>query len=645
MRRVPGPAARADDLDGPLTEVPVRPAPGAGAPRSSRWRFRAGVAAAGAVYFALACLLFWPVPPWSSTHLAGCACGDPEQQAWFLAWLPYALGHGLNPFFTSYINVPHGANLAIDTAMPLLGVLGTPVTLLAGPVVTANVLLRLGLAASGASMFGVLRRYVAWWPAAFGGGLLFGFSPYVTDQAVRHIFLSFVPLVPLLVPLLDDWLVSRSRSPVRSGLLIGLVAALQYLISPEILLTSAIMAIVGLAALALRYRSVVTEKAGALLPGLAAAVPVFLLIAGYPVWLLIAGPNRPQGAFHRLHGLSRYHADLLSPLIPAGHQLFAPGGLAAFGNRLPPGGTVENGFYLGLPLLVLLGYLGIRYRRVPLVMVSAVVALTAFVLGLGSRLTIAGKRAGIPLPFAVFQHLPILQNLEAARLSLFIQLAAAIIFAIGLDRAVARGWGGATAGDGQPGPADDPAPRPGAPRWVRPGTVVAVGLAAIVPLAPHIPLRTALVRTPEFFSSAQVHPVAPGALALTFPFEVAPRNDAMMWQAAAGMRFRLLGGDVFVPRTNGRSTWHPLPPGPPVLSEVLLAGQYRFSPPPPMTAAAAAAIRTLCARSAVSVVFVDRSWRYGKDMARLVRAALRVPPLVRGRLDVWLNVRRDLRQP
>ena len=61
---------------------------------------------------------------------------------------------------------------------------------------------------------------------------------------------------------------------------------------------------------------------------------------------------------------------------------------------------------------------------------------------------------------------------------------------------------------------------------------------------------------------------------LTFPFELAPRNDAMMWQAASGMRFRVLGGDVFVPGNVVRSTWHPLPPGPPVLAAVLEAGQY-----------------------------------------------------------------------
>ncbi len=198
-----------------LDDESVTPPPGRNRSVPPRLRAAAAVGAAGAVYFVLACLIYWPAAPLDASRMPGCACGDAEQQTWFLAWVSYALTHGHNPFLTSYLHAPLGANLAIDTSMPLLGVLGMPVTLLAGPVATFNLLLRLGLAASGASMFGVLRRYVSWWPAAFLGGLMFAFSPYLADQAARHLFLSFVPLVPLFIPLLDDWLISRTRAPLR----------------------------------------------------------------------------------------------------------------------------------------------------------------------------------------------------------------------------------------------------------------------------------------------------------------------------------------------------------------------------------------------------------------------------------------------
>src|SRR5215831_9412481 len=496
--------ARSDELDGRLDDAVVAPASSPAPSVSSRRRLVLEVAAAGAVYLVLACLVYWPATPLDTGRIAGCACGDPEQQTWFLAWTSYALTHGHNPLVTSYLHAPWGANLAIDTSMPLLGLLGMPVTLLAGPVAAFNLLLRLGLAASGASMFGVLRRYVSWWPAAFGGGLLFAFGPYVANQAIRHLFLSFVPLVPLFIPILDDWLISRTRTPVRSGVLLGLAAAAQYLISAEILLTSAIIAAVGLAYLALRYRAAVAERISTFVRGVAVAVPVFLLIAGYGIWMLLAGPYRPAGAVHVLSGLTRYHADLLSPLYPTGHQLFAPAALPSAGNRLPAGATLEDGFYLGFPLLVLLVYLVIRCRRVPLVATATVIGVAAFILGLGDRLTVDGKTLGIPLPLTVFRHLPVVQNLEAARFSLYVQLAAAIIFAVGLDQVRARGWlpAWARAAPGQPTPGDQggtgtapmpgPAPAPGGapgtgaarrPRpWARPVVVAVVGLAACVPL-------------------------------------------------------------------------------------------------------------------------------------------------------------------
>src|SRR6516164_2617457 len=475
MRRLLGPSARSDGHDGRLDDAPVTSSPGQVRSVPPRLRTVIAIGAAGAVYFVLACLIYWPVAPLDGSHLAGCACGDSEQQTWFLAWTSFALSHGHNPLLTSYLHAPTGANLAINTSMPLLGLLGMPITLTAGPVATFNLLLRIGFAASGASMFGVLRRYVSWWPAAFGGGLLFAFCPYVANQAIRHLFLSFVPLVPLFIPILDDWLISRTRTPVRSGVLLGLVAGAQYLISPEILLTSAIMAVIGLAYLALRYRAAVAERIGALLRGVAVAVPVFLVIAGYGIWMLLAGPYRPVGAVHTLSGLTRYHADLLSPLFPTSHQLIAPAALASIGNRLPAGSTLENGFYLGFPLLILLGYLVIRCRRVPLVATAAVVGVVAFILGLGPRLTLNGKAAGIPLPFAIFRHLPIVQNLEAARFSLYVQLAAAIIFALGLDQVWAHGWLPARAGAavGQPAPGGAPGtgtaqqPQP----WGRPAVV------------------------------------------------------------------------------------------------------------------------------------------------------------------------------
>jgi hypothetical protein len=607
-----------------VTPVP-RPAPAA-----SRKHPVAELALAGAVYLVLACLAYGRVGPLDTRHIAGCACGDPEQQVWFLAWTPFALLHGMNPLVTTYINAPAGANLAVNTSMPLLGLLGMPVTLLAGPVAAYNLLLRLGLALSGLSMFGVLRRYTSWWPAAFGGGLLFAFSPYMVAQERRHLFLVFLPLVPLFIPLLDDWLVSLRRPPVRSGLLIGLVAGLQYLISPEILLDTALFAAIGLIFLAVWHRAAVRPRLGVLARGVPAILLVFLLIAGYAIWVFLAGPYRPAGPLHALSDLARYHGDLLGTLLPSRNQLIAPAGLSRLGNGLLPGRRVENGFYLGLPLLALLCYLAVRCRRTAIVAVSVVVAAAAFVLSLGAKLTLNGKVVLSPMPFSLLVHVPILQDLEAARLSVFIQLTAAVVLGVGLDRVRAEGWRPAAAG----------APRGGG--LGAPLIVAAVGLVALVPLLPALPFPSVPTRTPALFSSGAVELLPTGAVALTFPFDQAPRNEAMLWQAVSGMRLRVVGGDAFVPGPGGRSVWKLAPSGPPVLSAVFLAGtKLHPGPPPRAEPPTLAAIRRLCARYQVGVILVDPAARYAPAVARLVGQALGVPPRTVGGMDVWLNVQQD----
>jgi hypothetical protein len=175
--------------------------------------------------------------------------------------------------------------------------------------------------------------------------------------------------------------------------------------------------------------------------------------------------------------------------------------------------------------------------------------------------------------------------------------------------------------------------------------VAVVGLLAILPLLPNLPIETAPLNTPKFFTSTDVQKIPSGALAFTLPYDIAPQNDAMMWQAASGMRFRMLGGDAFVRGAGGRSTWHWEPAGPKVLLAVLHSGRYHSTAPPPMTRGAIAAVRALLAREHVSVVLVGPASREGPALAALMKQVLGVPTWHQGRMEVWLNVQRDLQRP
>ena len=65
---------------------------------------------------------------------------DPLDAAWFLGWVPWAIAHGHNPFFTNWMYYPSGMNLASQILMPLLGLVAAPVTWLFGPLATSNLL-------------------------------------------------------------------------------------------------------------------------------------------------------------------------------------------------------------------------------------------------------------------------------------------------------------------------------------------------------------------------------------------------------------------------------------------------------------------------------------------------------------------------
>jgi hypothetical protein len=72
-------------------------------------------------------------------------CCDAEQTMWYLAWVPYAIRHATNPFFTTQLNAPTGVNLMWNTSTLLPGLVASPVTILFGPVLSYNLLTALGI--------------------------------------------------------------------------------------------------------------------------------------------------------------------------------------------------------------------------------------------------------------------------------------------------------------------------------------------------------------------------------------------------------------------------------------------------------------------------------------------------------------------
>jgi hypothetical protein len=224
---------------------------------------------------------------------------------------------------------------------------------------------------------------------------------------------------------------------------------------------------------------------------------------------------------------SPYAADVLGLLVPSTHQLLGLVQTATWGVN-----DSENGSYLGLPLVMAVCLLAWRFRAVAVVRFAAVLGAVSWVLSLGERLHFAGTEYGVPLPFDLVSQLPVLHNLAAVRLSLYVVLCAAIVLAIGLDRLHAQGW----------------------PIGRRLPAAVLVATCAL-PLMPAGWYDYVDADTPPYFTSGAVNRIPDGALAYTYPVPRYPGSAPMAWQAEADFRYRSLGGYVISRGSGGGGTF------------------------------------------------------------------------------------------
>jgi hypothetical protein len=480
------------------------------------------------------------------SHMTGSGTMDAIEQIWWLAWTAHALPDVHSLFLGQGQNYPFGQNFGVQGSMVVLGAVFAPITRLFGVVVTWNILLRLAVAASASSMCLVLRRWTTWWPAAFLGGLLYGFSAYTNHLSV-YLFLIFVPLPPLIFLLLHEILVRQQWRPGRTGVLLGAVCALQFFISTEVLASTAVMAATAVVLFFLCNHRVLVERWRYAVTAAAYGFGAICLLLFYPLWVTFAGPQHINGAPASPASLSVLGGDLLSPFRPDWAQWFDPKQLT-----VPDQGNGQL-LYLGIPLVIVLALFAVFFRKRRAILFAGTMALIAFITSLGSRLWIGGHYTGIALPFAVIAHLLALDGLQATRFSLFTDLFAAGMFAIGVDELRKR------------------LGRPGRPRWLTPRlrpvgravVVAAVAVVVIIPLVPSGTISSSPTNVPTFFTSSAVNSIPAGSVVLTYPYPDAastgwifasslPTRSIMLDQSVAGMRFKIIGGYGWFPSPTGK---------------------------------------------------------------------------------------------
>src|SRR5664280_1684170 len=249
-----GPREGAEKTGRPGSDA-VRPDGSAGGDghRSPAWATCLVVAS----YLALSIASYWSV--WSTspaTHMQ--LGGDQFATVWFLRWIPFALTHAHNPFFTTFGNYPFGVNLLTNTSVPLLGLVGAPVTLLFGPTASYNLWCTVALAGSATAGYLFARRWTSWRPAAWVCGLLYGFSPYEVAQSHGgHLNLTFAVFPPLILLATHEVVVRRQRAPLTAGVVLGLLVVAQFFVSSEVLASTLVVdAVCIIAILVMGRRSV-----------------------------------------------------------------------------------------------------------------------------------------------------------------------------------------------------------------------------------------------------------------------------------------------------------------------------------------------------------------------------------------------------
>ena len=588
-----------------------------------------------AVYVAIALYAYWPASLFSNSRLAGGGQGDPAGQVAGLAWIAFALSHHTNPFFTNWINYPDGVNLASNAVAPAVGLILAPVTMILGPIAAYNLALCLAFITAALAMFFVLQRFVKSIFSAFLGGLLYGFSPYMVGQGLGHLAILYTSLLPVAFYLLYRLLEAQSPGQRRRlGLVLGLVLAVQVYLSVEILADFVTVAVILVLGGALLHPRQVIARLQELWSPLCIGIVAFIIVGAFPIWTLVLGPQHLSGPPQPLAILDMFHSDLLGPLVPTALMRYAPHWLSAIGARWSAGNFTEYGIYLGAPIVAAITSTIVWLRRISVVRLSAVGGLLALVLSMGTRLTIAGHLFNsVPMPFALFNHLPLFSGEIPARYSLFLQLFAAVILAFGVDRffSVLR--------------AKSKIRAHGAPRnrITASPIVMVLSLALFVPLVPVFPYAQGPSDVPPFFTMNSLKSIPFGSVLLAYPYPSPPiYNQAQLWQAEARYRFKVLGGYAIFRTPSGSGS--PIPPilQPSVVQDIFYSAMVGSGTLSSSTKVTLGEIRRFLRKYHITTVAIDPIGNHPSLPIRYMTAVLG-PPVVQGGMTLWFDVPRLLR--
>ncbi len=421
-----------------------------------------------------------------------------------------------------------------------IGVFLVPITWLFGPIATFNVALTLAPFLSALAMFVLLRRWVSWMPAAFVGGLFYGFCPFVLVSLTQGwLMLGMAVVPPLVVVSLDELLFRQRRGPVVTGVLLGLLVALQFFLGTELLVIILFGGVIGVLLVAVyalvRHPESFRQHARYALVGLSAGVATAFVLLAYPAWFALAGPAHLSGPIWPGENLSYAGAVIKDFVIPAEPSrllsaLFRRGG----GYQ----GPILSDQYFGFGVVaVLIGGI-VAWRRDRRLWLFGAITVISVALSLGVE-------RSQWLPWQLVSRLPLLENIIPSRFLVITYLAIAVMLGVIVDHTYVTVNGRINS------PPAGSAVRPLAgravqyPRWIGAAAGFTVAAIALMPIATYlaadIPITSQPVVLPTWFRT--VAPKLQGnQVLLVFPVPFAFEESSVTWQAVDRMPYSIAGG-------------------------------------------------------------------------------------------------------
>ena len=479
------------------------------------------------VAFALACLayalvLYRELFPHFASTMVGFGNGDPNQAAWFLANTAHAIKTLSNPFVSHLINYPYSANMMANTSTIAVGALFAPVTLAWGPIVALNIVFITGIAATTWSYAFVARRFGMTLPVALLVGVLIGFAPIRMIHGQGQPFLIFAVGTPWM--LYSIWKLVEGHATGPAAMMQSVFWVVwSALVSLERLFIIGVPIAVYIAIRTWQARH--SENFHERLKVLSRFALLCAVFLSWPLYEFQFGEQSLHGPPHDwLMGYSSHLRDF----VAAGPWMLWNGLGPSDHNTGFLSGNFIDASYIGFPVLAAFLWGAWRLRNRFAIRCLTLAAVGGLILSCGLEIAWTDRGWSFPGAYAVLQHLPGFSSAHPLNFQIVSSIAMAFVIGFAIDDCLKS-----------------------RPRRQVPLAIVSVIL--VLSIAPNQVFSTTKVELKSWYGSAEGKAVVPnGSVVLTYPYSQNIINGPMLDQAVAGMRFRLIGGQVTVPNPHGR---------------------------------------------------------------------------------------------